>query len=170
MSLPILRDSVAPHFAEMVVAELSDKYSSKKGGYEKDGYEKVMRSGYQVTTTLDIDMQNTLKDNINKQMRHINRMGGSNASGVVVDPTTGEVRALVGSADYNNEKWGKVNMVTRNAVDLAAARQGFGGTDNLLHRPIAAFHQNIRLDFGNQRGGRVAVEPGDPIHAGQRRR
>ena len=39
-------------------------------------------------------------------------MGGSNASGVVVDPTTGEVRALVGSADYNNEKWGKVNMVT----------------------------------------------------------
>ena len=105
-------DSVAPHFAEMVVAELSDKYSSKKGGYEKDGYEKVMRSGYQVTTTLDIDMQNTLKDNINKQMRHINRMGGSNASGVVVDPTTGEVRALVGSADYNNEKWGKVNMVT----------------------------------------------------------
>ena len=30
-------DSVAPHFAEMVVAELSDKYSSKNGGYEKDG-------------------------------------------------------------------------------------------------------------------------------------
>ena len=39
-------------------------------------------------------------------------MGGSNASGVVIDPTNGEVRALVGSADYNNEKWGKVNMVT----------------------------------------------------------
>ena len=45
-------------------------------------------------------------------MRRINLAGGSNASGVVVDPSTGEVRALVGSADYNNPDWGKVNMAT----------------------------------------------------------
>ena len=50
-------------------------------------------------------------------------------------------------------------MYKRNAVDLAATRQGFGGTDNLLHRPIAAFHQNIRLDFGNQLMGRSLPLP-----------
>ena len=94
--------SIAPHFAEMVISQLSKKY----------GYEKVMRSGYQVKTTLDVSAQQTLTGNIAAQMKYINRMGGSNASGIIVDPTNGEVRALVGSADYNNEKWGKVNMVT----------------------------------------------------------
>ena len=86
----------------MVISQLSKKY----------GYEKVMRSGYQVKTTLDVSAQQTLTGNIAAQMKYINRMGGSNASGIIVDPTNGEVRALVGSADYNNEKWGKVNMVT----------------------------------------------------------
>src|SRR5690606_8162494 len=38
--------------------------------------------------------------------------GGSNAAGVAIDPKTGGVTALVGSADWQNEKWGKVNIVT----------------------------------------------------------
>lgn len=95
-------NSVAPHFAEMVIAELSEKY----------GYEKVMRSGYQVKTTLDLSTQQTLQESLNAGMGHITAMGGSNASGIVIDPKTGEVRALIGSADYNNPQWGKVNMVT----------------------------------------------------------
>lgn len=94
--------SIAPHFVEMVIAELSEKY----------GYETVMRSGFQVTTTLDTNAQNILNANVDKQITYVNRNGGSNISGVVLDPSTGEIRALVGSADYNNESWGKVNMVT----------------------------------------------------------
>lgn len=94
--------SIAPHFVEMVINELSKKY----------GYETVMRSGFQVRTTLDANAQNILNDSVANQMAYINRNGGSNASAVVIDPTTGGIRALVGSADYNNEQWGKVNMVT----------------------------------------------------------
>lgn len=94
--------SIAPHFVEMVLNELSEKY----------GYETVMRSGYQVKTTLDLTAQQALVDSVAAGMPHINSMGGSNASGIVIDPTTGEIRALVGSADYDNEQWGKVNMVT----------------------------------------------------------
>ena len=94
--------SIAPHFVEMVINELSEKY----------GYETVMRSGYQVKTTLDTSIQQNLNDNISSQISYINSMGGSNASGIVIDPTNGEIRALAGSADYNNETWGKVNMVT----------------------------------------------------------
>lgn len=96
------QNTTALHFAEMILNELSKKY----------GYETVMRSGYQVRTTLDVTAQKTLEESVAAGMPHINAMGGSNASGVVVDPTTGEIRALVGSADYNNEQWGKVNMVT----------------------------------------------------------
>jgi len=95
-------DSEAPHFAQMVLQELYDKY----------GQEKVKRSGYQVKTTLDLNLQRQLAANINGNMAYIQRNGGSNASGVAIDPASGEIRALVGSADYNNPDWGKVNMVT----------------------------------------------------------
>jgi 1A family penicillin-binding protein len=95
-------NTVAPHFAEMVVKELNEKY----------GEERVARSGYQVKTTLDAAMQKELSASIDANIRFIERNGGSNASAVAIDPTTGEVRALVGSADWTNEEWGKVNMVT----------------------------------------------------------
>lgn len=94
--------SPAPHFTEMVLQQLYDKY----------GEERVTRSGYQVRTTLDLNLQNQMKDSINKQIGFIQRNGGSNAGGIAIDPTNGEVRALVGSADWNNAQWGKVNMAT----------------------------------------------------------
>lgn len=92
----------APHFAQMVLQELYDKY----------GEETVTRSGYQVKTTLDLTMQQQLAGSIVSHMPTIQRNGGSNAAGVAIDPTTGEIRALVGSADWNNAEWGKVNIVT----------------------------------------------------------
>lgn len=98
----MIAESIAPHFAEMVIDELNEKY----------GEEKVQRSGYQVKTTLDASLQQTLQDNITNHMRFIQANGGSNAGGVAIDPTTGEVRALVGSADWTNPDWGNVNMAT----------------------------------------------------------
>lgn len=93
-------NGTAPHFAEMVLEELYDKY----------GEEKVTRSGYRVTTTLDMNLQNAANKAVDDNIGFINRNGGSNASVVAVDPTTGEIRALVGSADYDNTDFGKVNM------------------------------------------------------------
>ena len=95
-------NSEAPHFTEMVMKELYDKY----------GEEKVTRSGYRVTTTLDANTQGQLQAAITNHMNTIRRNGGSNASAVAIDPTTGKVRGLVGSYDWNNETFGKVNMVT----------------------------------------------------------
>lgn len=94
--------STAPHFVEMVLNQL----------YENYGEEQVMRSGYQVTTTLDLDLQKSVENNVKNHIGFINANGGSNASVIAIDPRTGEVRALVGSADYGNDKWGKVNMTS----------------------------------------------------------
>lgn len=94
--------SKAPHFTEMVMNEL----------YKKYGEEKVTRSGYQVTTTLDAGLQGQLQESVAGNMNTIRRGGGSNASAVAIDPTTGEIRGLVGSYDWSDEKFGKVNMVT----------------------------------------------------------
>jgi penicillin-binding protein 1A len=92
----------APHFAQMVIDQL----------YEKYGEEKVIRSGYRVETTLDLGLQRMLKANIENHIGYVQLNGGSNAGGVAVDPTSGAIRALVGSADWNNPDWGKVNMAT----------------------------------------------------------
>jgi penicillin-binding protein 1C len=97
-----INDSVAPHYTEMVLDEL----------YKKYGQETVTRSGYQVTTTLDENIQNQLQTAVTNNMNTIKRNGGSNASAVAIDPTNGEVRGLIGSYDWNDEKFGKVNMVT----------------------------------------------------------
>lgn len=95
--------SKAPHFTQMVMKELYDKY----------GEEKVTRSGYQVTTTLDMNVQDQLQSAITANMNNtIVRNGGSNASAVAIDPTSGELRGLVGSYKWEDETFGKVNMVT----------------------------------------------------------
>lgn len=92
----------APHFTEMVLEEL----------YEKYGEETVKRSGYQVQTTLDLKTQKIANKAVQNHMDFIEANGGSNASVTVIDPKTGEIRAMVGSANYQNEKFGKVNMTT----------------------------------------------------------
>lgn len=97
-----INDSVAPHFAEMVLSEL----------YKKYGEETVTRSGYQVTTTLDASSQTQLQSAVSANMPTIQRNGGSNAAAVAVDPKSGEIRALVGSFDWNNKEYGKVNVAT----------------------------------------------------------
>jgi 1A family penicillin-binding protein len=94
--------NVAPHFTEMVLKQLYDEYDE----------EKVIRSGYQVRTTLDLGLQRKLEANVASHMSYIQRNGGSNVGGVAIDPTSGEVRALVGSADWDNPDWGNVNMAT----------------------------------------------------------
>ena len=95
-------NKIAPHFAQMVLDDL----------YQKYGEDYVNRSGLRVTTTLDINLQNAANDAVNNQIGYIQRNGGSNASVVAIDPTTGQIRALVGSADFNNPDFGKVNMAT----------------------------------------------------------
>lgn len=96
-------DSEAPHFAEMVLEDLYANHG---------GEETVIRSGYQVKTTLDLELQRKLKKNIDNHVSYIEMNGGSNAGGVAIDPASGEIRALVGSVDWNNKKWGNVNMAT----------------------------------------------------------
>ena len=90
----------APHFAEMVLADL----------YETYGEDAVVRSGYRVSTTLDSDLQEAANSAVAAQRSFIVSNGGSNASVIAIDPQTGYVRALVGSVDYDDTEFGKVNM------------------------------------------------------------
>jgi len=95
-------NSTAPHFAQMVLNQLYAKY----------GEDRVNRSGFRVTTTLDLNLQNAANSAVADHIKYIQTYGGSNASVVAVDPTTGQIRALVGSVDYDNPDFGNVNMAT----------------------------------------------------------
>lgn len=91
----------APHFALMVVDKLKELYGSD-----------VVYEGLKVKTSLDLELQQ-FAQNVVKERVTQNRMNGvSNGAVVAMDPTTGEVLALVGSADWFDERSGKVNMAT----------------------------------------------------------
>ncbi len=92
----------APHFALMVKEDLEKRY----------GEERIARSGYVVKTTLNLDWQTKAEAAVASQVDKLARSNVTNGSAVVIDPKTGEVRALVGSKDWNNEVFGKFNIAT----------------------------------------------------------
>lgn len=92
--------TIAPHFAQMVINELDDKY----------GEGKAARSGFHVKTSLDAEWQKAANEYVANQTAISAAGGGRNAALVAEDPKTGEIRALVGSSDFANDKFGQVNM------------------------------------------------------------
>lgn len=81
----------APHFVMMVKDYLLEKY----------GDELVNKSGLKVITTLDWDLQQ-IAEKVVKEGAEKNKelYKGTNAALVSQDPKTGQILALVGSADY----------------------------------------------------------------------
>lgn len=90
----------APHFALLVKEQLIKQY----------GEQHLMSSGMKVYTTIDLNWQSIAEQAVKEQVQKLAASNGSNAGVVVIDPKTGEVRAMVGSADWQNQKFGKVNM------------------------------------------------------------
>lgn len=93
---------VAPHFVQYVKEKLVAQY----------GEQMVNEGGLKVTTTLDLDKQviaeKAVKDAAEGRFNNIN---ASNGALVSIDPKTGQVLAMVGSADYfNNDIQGQVNV------------------------------------------------------------
>lgn len=95
-------NNTAFHFALMVRQELIDKY----------GEAELARSGLKVKTTLDLDWQQYAQEQVKKQVDRLRVDRVSNGAAVVIDPRTGEIKALVGSKDWNDPEVGKVNIIT----------------------------------------------------------
>ncbi len=99
------RDAIeAPHFVLHVKEMLSETYGEKQ----------VEAGGLNVITTLDYDKQKFAEEAVKDGMDAVKKSGGTNASLVAEDPKTGQVLALVGSADYFDETIdGNVNVALR---------------------------------------------------------
>jgi len=115
----------APHFVMYVKEYLSERYGDKA----------VEEGGMKIITTLDLDKQKIAEEAIKKQAEKNKKWNASNAALVSIDAKTGQILAMVGSADYfNDDIDGQVNVVLRPRqpgssfkpmVYAAAFRKGF---------------------------------------------
>ncbi|KKR10131.1 MAG: hypothetical protein A3D24_05110 [Candidatus Blackburnbacteria bacterium RIFCSPHIGHO2_02_FULL_39_13] len=92
----------APHFAEMVRQQLVQEY----------GEEYIANSGFRVRTTIDLQRQDFAQKAVAQHVAKLRRSNATNGAAVVLDPKTGEILALVGSVDWSDNIFGKVNITT----------------------------------------------------------
>lgn len=94
----------APHFVLWVKQMLEEKY----------GAAVVEQGGLKVYTTIDPEFQEAAETAIaDKKDHNTTNYSATNAAMISVQPETGQILAMVGSADYfDDEIQGQVNMIT----------------------------------------------------------
>ncbi|MBC8505530.1 MAG: transglycosylase domain-containing protein, partial [Chloroflexi bacterium] len=90
-----------PHWVNYVRSLLEAQYDPQT----------IYRSGFTVYTTLDPGLQDQAQEVVRNQVDSLSDRHVTNGALVVIRPSTGEIMAMVGSADFNNEDIdGQVNM------------------------------------------------------------
>jgi 1A family penicillin-binding protein len=97
-------DVEAPHFVTWVQQQLEQKY----------GADVLYRSGLRVYTTLDSDLQAIAQQEVQAHLATLNDRRATNGALVAMKPSTGEIVAMLGSADFDNPDIdGQVNVALR---------------------------------------------------------
>ncbi|MCS6849171.1 MAG: PBP1A family penicillin-binding protein [Anaerolineae bacterium] len=93
--------TIAPHFMQFVKQQLDAEYGAKG----------LYRDGLRVYTSLDPRMQVIAENAIRQQIAQLRDKNVTNGAAVVIEPKTGEILAMVGSADFNDPAIdGQVNV------------------------------------------------------------
>lgn len=126
----------APHFV-MYVKELLEK---------RYGQRLVDQGGLQITTSLDISVQEKTEEIVSKHIEALKSLSVGNGAALVTNPKTGEILAMVGSKNYfDMESDGNVNVTTSlrqpgssiKVVNYAAALEnGFTASTIIDDSPI----------------------------------
>jgi penicillin-binding protein 1C len=93
-----------PHWVNFVRSELEQIYDSQT----------IYRSGFTVYTTLDPVLQQRAQDIVRAQVEALADKRATNGALVAIQPNTGEILAMIGSANYEDEEIdGQINMAVR---------------------------------------------------------
>jgi 1A family penicillin-binding protein len=91
----------APHFVMYIRSLLEERYSRQQ----------LYEGGLRVYTSLDLDLQHQAEHIVAKRLQSIKADNANNAALVAIDPKTGEILAMVGSANFYDDKiQGQINM------------------------------------------------------------
>jgi len=147
---------LAPHFVEYVADYIKQTL----------GERALLHGGLEVTTTLDLDLNNKVNASLEKHLEAYEKSSnGHNGSVVIINPPTGQILAMVGSRDYfRDDIDGKVN----NALALnspgstlkpftyaTAFMQGWGPEWPIVDSPIAYTEADGDVFSPRNRDGRV---------------
>ncbi len=92
-----------PHWVNFVRGILEEEYDAQT----------IYRSGFTVYTTLNPNLQDIAQQIVTNQVSALSDRNVQNGALVAIDPKTGEILAMVGSPDFDNEAIsGQVNMAT----------------------------------------------------------
>lgn len=149
------QDIIAPHFALLVKDMLIKKY----------GEETIIRSGFSVKTTIDLDNQKYAETVVKNQVRYLHGDKVSNGAAVVMNAKTGEILAYVGSHDWSDPDNGKIDMAStprqpgssfKPIIYAAAIDRKTITAATILHDVPTTFAGNYKpLDFDKQFRGDV---------------
>lgn len=100
---PDLGEYRYPHWIEFIRNQLESMYDPAT----------IYKSGFTVYTTLDPGLQDQAEQMVRDQLAQMTDNNATDGALVAIKPTTGEILAMVGSADfYNDAISGQVNMAT----------------------------------------------------------
>ena len=125
----------APHFVQYVQKILEDTY----------GENVVEQGGLKVTTSLDLELQESAEETVREEIDKVTGLDISNGAAVVLDPETGEILAMVGSRGFSDPDIdGQVNVTTRlrqpgSAIKpvtyLTALKEGYTASSLIMDVP-----------------------------------
>ncbi|MBP6208876.1 MAG: transglycosylase domain-containing protein [Anaerolineales bacterium] len=96
-------DARYPHWVNFIRAQLEEQYDAQT----------IYRSGFVVYTTLDPVLQDKAQQLVTDQVAAMVDNNTHNGALVAIRPSTGEILAMVGSPDFNNDAIsGQINMAT----------------------------------------------------------
>jgi len=128
--------TIAPHFMQFIKQQLDAEYGAKG----------LYRDGLRVHTTLDPRLQAIAEDAIRQQIAQLREKNVTNGAAVIIEPHSGEILAMVGSADFNDAAIdGQVNVAimprqpgsaVKPFVYLAALERGWTAATLFWDRPV----------------------------------
>ncbi len=90
-----------PHWVNFIRQQLEEEFDSQT----------IYRSGFTVTTTLDPNLQDAAQEAVKSQIDALAGRNATNGALVTIRPATGEILAMIGSADfYDDAIDGQINM------------------------------------------------------------
>lgn len=92
----------APHFVFYIRKQIEDEYGSG-----------ILSQGVKVKTTLDLELQKQAENIVKEEIENLEDFDVGNGALVSMESETGEIVTYVGSFDYNNDEYGKYDVVSQ---------------------------------------------------------